>query len=64
MLLEDLTLRMPGLEIRVSRNPKFEENRKNDVFIHITVYHTQTPGIFLRVEAGLDGGIMSSIVIG
>ena len=23
---------------------------------HFTVYHTQTPGIFLRVEAGLDGG--------
>ena len=35
MLLEDLSLRMPGLEIRVSRDPKFEKNRKNDVFMHI-----------------------------
>ena len=35
MLLEDLSLRMPGLEIRVSRNPKFEKNRKNAVFMHI-----------------------------
>jgi len=33
MLLEDLSLIMPGLEIRVSLNPKFEKkNRKNAVF--------------------------------
>jgi hypothetical protein len=32
MLLEDLSLIMPGLEIRVSLNPKFEINRKTAVF--------------------------------
>jgi hypothetical protein len=32
MLLEDLSLRMPGLEIRVSRNPKFEKKQKKCCF--------------------------------
>ena len=33
MLLEGPSLRMPGLEIRVSLNPKFE--KKNAVLMHI-----------------------------
>jgi len=30
----------PGLEIRVSRDPKFEKNRKNAVFMHILFLKT------------------------
>ena len=48
----------------MNANKKLEirEGRQDQWKTTYTVYHTQTPGIFLRVEAGLDGGIMSLIV--
>ena len=35
MLLEGLSLRMPGLEIKVSLNPKFEKTEKILIVMHI-----------------------------
>jgi len=69
MLLEDLSLRMPGLEIRVSRNPKFEKNRKNDVFMHIipldsvltTQMHFSPTHLVPLLLSTLFGGLASKL---
>jgi hypothetical protein len=69
MLLEDLSLRMPGLEIRVSRDPKFEKNRKNDVFMHIipldsvltTQMHFSPTHLVPLLLSTLFGGLASKL---
>ena len=69
MLLEDLSLRMPGLEIRVSRDPKFEKNRKNDVFMHIipldsvltTQMHFSPTHLVPPLLSTLFGGLTSKL---
>ena len=69
MLLEDLSLRMPGLEIRVSRDPKFEKNRRNDVFMHIiqldslltTQMHFSPTHLVPLLLSTLFGGLASKL---
>jgi len=69
MLLEDLSLRMPGLEIRVSRDPKFEKNRKNAFFIHIipldsvltTQMHFSPTHLVPLLLSTLFGGLASKL---
>jgi len=69
MLLEDLSLRKPGLEIRVSRDPKFEKNRKNDVFMHIippdsvltTQMHFSPTHLVPLLLSTLFGGLASKL---
>ena len=71
MLLEDLSLRMPGLEIRVSLNPKFvlKKNRKNAVFMHIipqdivltTQMHFSPTHLVPLLLSTLFGGLASKL---
>ena len=69
MLLEELSLRMPGLEIRVSRDPTFEKNRKNDVFMHIipldsvltTQMHFSPTHLVPLLLSTLFGGLASKL---
>ena len=69
MLLEDLSLRMPGLEIRVSRDPNFDKNRRNDVFMHIipldsvltTQMHFSPTHLVPLLLSTLFGGLASKL---
>ena len=60
---------MPWLEIRVSRDPKFEKNRKYDVFMHIilldsvltTQMHFSPTHLVPLLLSTLFGGLASKL---